>query len=217
MSCGAQPVLAPAGRFADTADVKKLSVVLALFAVATVYYLYQPTARWRGMPAAGDPVQTPADDVAAFREGAATIRPLARYRVTAVVLSRERYRFDTEARFAPVDLALGWGAMSVAGALNELKITQSHRWYHYRWLFEPPLAPAEIAAHSANTHCIPATPELRRELLEVKRHELVTLEGYLVEVTGDDGFRWRSSLTRDDTGGASCELLWVTRLDHHPL
>jgi hypothetical protein len=213
----AQPALAPAPRFADIADVKKLSVALALFAAATVYYLYQPVARWRGMPAARDPVQTPADDVAAFRSGSDTIRPLARYRVTAVVLSRERYRFDTQARLAPLDLALGWGPMSVASALNELKVTQSHRWYHYRWLFEPPLEPAQIIAHSANTHCIPATPEVRRALLDVKPHELVTLEGYLVEVAGDDGFRWRSSLTRDDSGDGSCELLWVTRLDHHRL
>jgi hypothetical protein len=209
--------LAPAAGFADIAGVKKLSVALALLAAATVYYLYQPIARWRGLPAARDPVQTPAAEVAAWRRGAFTIQPLARYRVTAVVLSRERYWLGNSAKLSPIDLALGWGPMSMAGALNELKITQSHRWYEYRWLFDPPLSPAEIASHSANTHCMPATAEVREQLLATKLHELVTLEGYLVEVAGDDGFRWRSSLSRDDSGGGACELLWVTRVDHHPL
>jgi hypothetical protein len=37
--------------------------------------------------------------------------------------------------------------------------------------------------------------------------------GYLVEVRGRDGFRWRSSLTREDTGNGACELVWVEKLD----
>jgi hypothetical protein len=42
---------------------------------------------------------------------------------------------------------------------------------------------------------------------------VVALTGYLVEVRGPDGFRWRSSLTREDTGNGACELVWVEKLD----
>jgi hypothetical protein len=31
----------------------------------------------------------------------------------------------------------------------------------------------------------------------------------LVEADGRDGWKWRSSLTRDDTGDGACELMWV--------
>ena len=156
--------------------------------------------------------QTSADLPPAFAHDDYRILPLARYRLTAVVLSRERYRNDPAAPLAPVDLALGWGPMSVAGVINALKISQSARWYEYSYPGEPPLEPRLIATHSANTHCLPATPDVRRRLLDVKRHDLVSMEGYLVEVTGPDGYRWRSSLSREDTGGGACEVMWITDL-----
>jgi hypothetical protein len=180
--------------------MKKLLLV-ALIAGLAWLYLHEPAAAWRGIPAARDPVQSSAPALADFIHDGLTLTPLASYHVTAVVLSRCRYRYDRAATLAPVDLALGWGPMSIASVVNELRINQSGRWYEYSWRNEPPLDPVVIAAHSANTHCLPANSVVRRALLAVKRHDLVTLEGYLVEVHGPDGYRWRSSLSRDDTGG----------------
>ena len=196
--------------------MKKL-VALALLVAAGWFYWHEPAAAWRGMPAAKDPVQLANGLPKPFMQAGYTITPLARYAVTAVVLSRDRYRNDREAALAPVDLALGWGPMSVASVINGLSISQSGRWYEYHWPGEPPLDPGLIATHSANTHCLPADAEVRRKLLEVKRHELVTMEGYLVEVNAADGYRWRSSLTRDDTGGGACEVFWITSLESHRL
>lgn len=204
------PNLAVSRDFSDTVAVKK--VVAFLIAAALAWFLLRPDpkADWKGMPAAPQPVQVDAGVPPAFQKDDYTITPLARYSVTAVVLARERYRNDREADLSPVDLALGWGPMSLSGVLNELRISQSGRWYEYRWAGEAPLEPAQIALNSANTHCLPADAEVRKLLLAVKRHELVTLEGYLVEVAGPNGFRWRSSLTRGDTGARSCEVFWVT-------
>jgi len=169
------------------------------------------------MPAAKDPSQSTANLPAPFSQDGYTITPLARYKVTAVVLSRDRYRLDRGAELAPVDLALGWGPMSVASVINEISFSQSGRWYEYRYPGEPPLDPRAMSTHSANTHCLPGSAEIRQKLLAVKRHELVTLEGYLVEVTGADGYRWRSSLSREDTGGGSCEVLWISAVSSQRL
>jgi len=189
--------------------VKKLFAVAVL--VATGWFFFRETpATWRGIPAAKDPVQLASKLPKPFAHDSYTITPLARYSVTAVVLARERYRNDRGAELSPVDLALGWGPMSVASVINDLRISQSGRWYEYRYPGEPPLDPGLIATHSANTHCLPADADVRRRLLAVKRHELVTLEGYLVEIAGTDGYRWRSSLSRDDTGGGACEVFWIT-------
>jgi len=196
--------------------VKKL-LALALAVAAGWFYFHEPAAQWRGMPAAKEPVQQAAPLPAPFVHGKYTITPLARYKVQAVVLARERYRYDAGAELAPVDLALGWGPMSVASVIRDLKISQSGRWYEYRWANEPPLDPEAIATHTANTHCLPADDAVRTRLLAVKRHDLVTLEGFLVEVTGADGYRWRSSLTRTDTGGGSCEVFWITSASSQPL
>lgn len=194
-------------------------VVAILIAAALAWFLLRPDAKadWKGMPAARAPVQTESGLPTAFQKDDYSITPLARYSITAVVLGRERYRNDREADLSPLDLALGWGSMSLAGVLNELRISQSGRWYEFRWSGEPPLEPGQISLNSANTHCIPADANVRKQLLAVKRHELVSLEGYLVEVTGPDGYRWRSSLTRSDTGARSCEVFWVTSVTQRAL
>lgn len=192
--------------------MKKL-LVLLLLAAGVWFWWHEPAASWRGMPAAHDPVQTTSALPSAFQHGNYTVTPLAHYEIKAVVLSRERYRHDPGAKLSPVDLALGWGPVSVASVLNNLNISQSGRWYEYSWSSEPPLDPDSIIAHSANTHCIPANDDVRRRLLAVKRHDVVTLKGQLVEIAGPDGYRWRSSLSRTDTRGGACEVMWITDVE----
>lgn len=189
-------------------------LLLAALAGLLAWWLHEPKADWKGLPAPRDPRQDTVDLPPPFQHGDHTITPLARYGLSAVVLGTERYRHDAGAELAPIDLALGWGPMSAAHAINGLKISQSGRWYEYRWDSEgPPLDPGAIARHSANTHCLPSTPEIRKKLLRVRRHELVALSGYLVQVNGPDGYRWRSSLSRDDTGGGACEVFWIVQLE----
>lgn len=197
--------------------MKKWLCLAALVAVLA-WWIHEPAADWPGLPAPRDPEQDTQQLPPPFKHGEHTITPLARYALQAVVLGRERYRNDINATLAPVDLALGWGPMSAAAAINGLTVTQSARWYEYRWGSEgAPLDPTEIAQHSANTHCIPATPEIREKLLAVRRHQLVALGGYLVEVSGPGGYRWRSSLSRGDTAGGACELVWIVTLDSGPI
>ena len=196
--------------------MKKLIILLLI--VAAGWFLFRdPPAHWRGIPAAAEPQQTTKDLPKPFLNEKYTVTPLARYSVTAVVLSRSRYRFDDGAEFAPLDLALGWGPMSIDGVINELSISQSGRWYEYTWRGDPPLDPRAIATHSANTHCLPANATVKKQLLSVRRHDLVTLEGYLVEISNANGYHWRSSLSRDDTGGGACEILWVTSVTRKQL
>ena len=197
-------------------SVKKF-IALILLVAAGWFYFHESPARWRGMPAAKDPEQTTAKLPAAFVHDGYTITPLATYKITAVVLSRERYRNDREADLCPLDLALGWGPMSVADIINDLSISQSGRWYEYSWRGEEPLDPAAITTHSANTHCLPADASIKSQLLAVKRHEVVTLEGYLVDIAGENGYHWRSSLTRDDTGAHACEVMWITSVSSRKL
>lgn len=193
-------------------------IFLAAVVAAAWFLLHEPAAQWKGLPASADPQQDAQQLPAPFGSGDYTITPLARYGLKAVVLSRSRYRYDGGAKLAPLDLALGWGPMSASAVINDLDVSQSGRWYQYRWGSKgSPLEPDTIARHSANTHCLPATPELRDKLLSVRRHELVALSGYLVEVSGPGGYRWRSSLSRDDTGGGACEVMWITALESAPI
>lgn len=137
---------------------------------------------------------------------------LASFDIRARVLATERYWFDRGAALAPVDLALGWGAMSNSELLEQLWISQGGR--YYRWSAKNSSVSRQVVErHSSNMHMIPASAAIERRLKELRAGNLVRIKGYLVEVTGEDGYRWKSSLTRDDTGGGACELVWVESIE----
>jgi hypothetical protein len=108
-----------------------------------------------------------------------------------------------------MDFALGWGPMSDNTVTKQLNISQDNRWYHYSWKDAPLIDPAIIVRNSANTHVVPADNNIKSSLFKVRRGEIVLLKGYLINVKHPDGGSWRSSLTREDSGANSCELMWV--------
>lgn len=168
-----------------------------------------------------EPVQTPLDepvDLAApegFR-----ILGTDEYSVEALVLSRERYRFDGGAKLAPVDFLLGWGEASVEPNVTAIRWSQGERWGTWRYddagVLSVPVG--EIVRSTANTHIVPAFDSdwVRGELLRVKRGDVVRLEGYLVRISGPGGWHWNSSRTRDDGGDGSCEVFYVTGCERRP-
>ena len=147
-----------------------------------------------------------------FRHAAASLEPLAGFSIEARVLSREDYRMGREADLSPTDLALGWERMRDDAVLSQLKISQSSRWYHYRWQNQPPLPPAEIARSSANMHMIPSSEAVADALARVDKDDHVRIEGWLVEARAPDGWHWRSSTSREDTGGGACEVVYVCQI-----
>jgi hypothetical protein len=137
-----------------------------------------------------------------------TLRPLQDFRIEARVLASETYRSDREADLSPVDLALGWGAMSDSAVLDKIRISQSSRFYFWH-VDEFPIPRQEIERSSANMHMIPADGTIERRLKAVRPGQTVRIDGWLVEAQSGDGWRWRSSLTREDTGAGACELIFV--------
>ena len=110
---------------------------------------------------------------------------------------------------SPIDLALGWGAMSDQAVLDRITITQGSRWYFTRYDLPAPISDQGIINNSSNMHMVPANPWVLKKLKDVRRGNLVRLKGFLVDIDSDSGFRWRTSLRRDDTGNGSCELFYV--------
>lgn len=138
-----------------------------------------------------------------------TLTQRARFDLRARVLSRRDYRFDAGADLAPIDLALGWGPMSDQAVLDRIEVRQSARWFHLRWELPAPLPEDVAMGHSGNMHIIPADDAVHDALREIRDGHVVRLWGYLVDARREDGFFWNTSLSRDDTGGGSCELFYV--------
>lgn len=172
----------------------------------------QPVAHADGVIAPDAPIQNDFPSLQssiAFKD--AVLHPLATFSLTARVLSRDDYRFDPESDLSPTDLALGWGRMSDSAVLRNIDISQGGRFYYWR-VKAFPIPQREIETHSANMHMIPADPLVARALKRVRTGDVVTIDGYLVEADKADGWKWRSSMTRDDTGNGACELVYVRSL-----
>lgn len=195
-----------------------MRLVLAAVAIAAIGYLHwqsqRPVDPGPGAVAPRPPLQQPLQRAAPIPLGDFTLTPLARFEGEARVLGREDYHFGTESELSPTDLALGWGRMSDGAVLSNLDIRQGGRWYHYTWdTAQPPIPLPEIIRSSANMHFIPATDDVAEALSRVREGQVVRFQGLLVEATRADGWRWRSSLSRDDSGGGACEVVWLERLE----
>lgn len=162
-----------------------------------------------GPQALGESPLQEATHEAAFTFRGYQVQPLASFAVRARVLSREDYALGKEADLSPMDLALGWKRMADPAVYQALNITQGGRWYRYRWRDPPPIPLQEIIESSANMHMIPATPGVERALQSARAGGYIRITGRLVEVTHPSGWRWKSSLTRSDSGAHSCELVFV--------
>ena len=164
-----------------------------------------------GVLAPDPPLQREPDRDGALRVRDHSLTPLAEFRVQARVLSTRHYS-DREAALAPVDLLLGWGRLSDSTVVDAMRFSQSGRWGYWRTPGPPPVPEQEILTSMSNMHIIPAEDWIESSLSDLRPGQVVTLEGQLVEAQGDDGFQWRSSLRRDDTGHGACELMLVRSL-----
>lgn len=185
-------------------------VLLAAAVLVGWWFLrpHPPIVRPPGILIQGSPIQEALAQPLSFSKGDYTLQAVATFSLEARVLGRQDYHTDRGAALAPLDLALGWGRMSDSQVLAQLSISQSGRFYHYRWRGSPPIPPAEIVVSSANMHLIPANPQVERQLRKVRPGHLIRLKGYLVNAQADNFF-WKTSTTRQDSGNGACELIWV--------
>lgn len=194
----------------------KNTLILAAGLVAALAWWYaraHAPASWSGLPAPDAPRQKAGPLPASWKSGDYAFSALARFEMRAIVLSRCDYSGGHDGALSPTDFALGWGRMSEAGVINRIKVSQDMRWFLYSWRGELGLPGHEVARSCANMHLIAANAAVRRELERTRRHDLLEISGYLVEVRHPDGWSWRSSLSREDTGQGACEVVWVDKVN----
>ena len=139
------------------------------------------------------------------------IRPLATFNMRARVLAMKIYYEDRESEVSPIDFVMGWGPMSDASVIRQFTIEQKNRWCFWE-ARQPTVTAEQVINNSANMHMVPANREIALKLGRVSRYDIVSVRGYLIEVTAEDGWTWTSSLIRGDTGNRACEIIWVQQI-----
>lgn len=194
--------------------MKKVYIIIAVLVLYFGYtFLTSPkyTNFYGEINCEADPIQENIDgkkDEIIF--GKYKITKMAKYKISAVVVSKKDYSYGTESNFSPVDTALAWGKMSEKENIAKVRFSQSGRWYFYEYQ-EFPLGKEYIATHSSNHHLVPANSNLKKAVKRIKKGDKVVIDGYLISITGENYF-WNSSLTRNDTGNGACEIVYVEKL-----
>lgn len=190
--------------------MKSIMVVLLTSVILWFAFFHEDSVTLGpGVKAKEPPVQKAVDKKEPFIFKGYTFIPKATIDLTAKVLGRENYRFDKNSDLSPMDLALGWGRMSDEKILERIDITQKERWYHW-YTDNFPIPREEIETCSANMHMIPSTDSVSNYLKDVRKGDIVKIGGILVDIRGENNFRWNSSMTRKDVGDGACEVIYVT-------
>ena len=191
-------------------------ILFCLLIILGCWSIYNRTGQVQlgpGVMAPDAPLQRTLHSPISHRVNAYEITELAEFSLKAKVLAKKDYQSDRGAALSPADLALGWGNMSDESILEQIKISQSGRFYFWR-VDSFPIPRREIETHSANMHLIPANDSVKQVISKIRKGDLVELSGSLVKVAStSDNWTWNTSLTRDDTGNGACELIWVKSLN----
>lgn len=155
------------------------------------------------------------EDLKPFVKEEFTITPVKRYRISARILRRENYYFSETHEILPIDLVLGWNIMSDLKTIkdNKIDISQSNRFYYWKIPSFEKIKREMIEINSANVHIGAINKEIKNELENLDKNDLIYFEGYLVNVVNNkNGYRFVSSLTRKDTGAGACEVFLITKV-----
>ena len=192
-------------------------IIIVILVIAALWFLFWKDDQVRlgpGVLAPDDPIQEKIISPERFTFKNYTVTPLAEFHIKAKILSKKNYSWGRESELSPVDLALGWGKMSDESILDAIKVSQSNRWYHWR-TDTFPISKREIETHSANMHIVPADEQIESAVKSSHRGDIIELSGSLIRVDAKDGWHWVSSTSRKDSGGRSCEVVWVEEFEVH--
>ena len=147
------------------------------------------------------------------------------YDIDALVVHTKDYRGDSNMADAisPVDLGLAWGKVAELNETVDFNWDQASRrcYCEVNSQEDMYLVGGEdfLNQSFSNNHIIPAEENVRKDIERVRRGDHIRLRGYLVNVdgvekkSGQGGYYWHSSTTREDSGDGACEIIYVTNVD----
>lgn len=185
-----------------------------IFIIGSVYYYWEnrSVTHGPGMVAPDPPVQEEVSDKSEIRFKNFTLLPQAKIRFEGRILAIKTYYFDTFSNLTATDVVFSWEAMSDERNLNTLMVRQEDRSFYWE-MTKPPISKPQMWEQAANMHLIGPTEEMRDKINSLRKGHVVQVEGLLVNAESSKGWSLKTSLSRDDIGDGSSELLWIQKLN----
>lgn len=136
-----------------------------------------------------------------------TISVLEPFKGEFRILGSKEYTDDAQAQFSPIDYAVTRGIFTEPEIARQISINQYDRYLNWK-MARPPIPPKLATQLVSNMHIIPANPEIAKQIKQVKRGDLVQIQGDLVQVNAKD-LVWKSALDWNGIGDGACKLIRV--------
>lgn len=130
---------------------------------------------------------------------------------TVRVIAKNRYWFEDMSHISPVDLLLSWDRMSDEDLLKRMLVKINNRSYHVQ-MTKPPYQRGNIHEHLIMSHTIPATEQIQERIMSLRRGQLVSFSGYIVDIKNRLGDEWVSPVRDGLPAKRSSQWLWVENL-----
>lgn len=127
---------------------------------------------------------------------------------TVRVIAKNKYWFEEMSHVSPIDMLLSWDRMSDEELLRRMLVTIDDRSYHVQ-MTKPPYQRGNIHEHLMMSHTIPASQQIHDVLSSVRRGQLVSISGYIVDLENRLGDEWISPVRDNMPAKRSSQWLWV--------
>ncbi len=142
-----------------------------------------------------------------FRD--ATIVPLRKISGEVRVLEKKRYFFDNKREYSPIDVLIGWKALSDERNLDHIHFSLSDRYFEYEFT-RPPLPVNEMLSQIDLWHLVPSNEEIDNQIKRLRKGNVISIEGYLIDIEPDTKYAWRSELVKPKNQNLKNTIVWIT-------
>lgn len=146
-----------------------------------------------------------------------TFTPLFKYDITAFVFGTS-HKFTSEFKDTLTDIGLLWGDNASKEYYKNVKLRVMMDHYEVSWRYGENFD----LYSAANTHIATCDSNTFKKIRSIKTGDQVRIKGWLVnaKISKKPGetdpakiLTWNSSITRNDTGEGSCELMYVSKAE----
>jgi hypothetical protein len=130
---------------------------------------------------------------------------------TVRVIAKSRYWFEDMSHISPFDLLLSWDRMSDEDLLKRMLVKIDDRSYHVQ-MTKPPYQRGNIHEHLMMTHIIPATEQIQEKISSLRRGQMVSISGYIVDIENLLGNEWISPVRDNLPANRSSHWLWLENI-----
>lgn len=191
-----------------------LKIILLCIVMFTGYYAWSifPIQHGPGVIAPDKPRVSRITLEKPFPFNNSTVVPIRKITAQVRVLEKKRYYFDNKSEYSPVDVLIGWNELSDERNLDYIHFSLDERYFKINYS-KPPLPLNDIYSQIQLWHLMPSSEEIDTSIKGIREGNVISIEGFIVDIKSNDSFGWKSELTKPGEAHLKNTILWINSIE----